>query len=97
MSRWDKIVLSHLHIRHTHIYQMTGDDVPRWLACECDLTVEHILIECRDFVEVRQRFYNGQNLQLFHEICVTKVFEFLHEIGLFHWIKDLLVHDDMWI
>ena len=31
---------------------MNGEDVPKCVACDCDLTVEHIFIECGDFAEV---------------------------------------------
>ena len=66
---------------------MNGEDVPRWMASDCDLTVEHILIECGDFVEVRQRYYDAESLQqLFQEIRVTYMFDFLRETGLFYRI-----------
>ena len=65
---------------------MNGEDVPRYVACDCDLTVEHIRIECEDYAEVRQRYYDAKNLQLFQEISVTYVFDFLREIGLFYRI-----------
>ncbi len=42
---------------------MNGEDVPRCEACHRDLTVEHILIKCGGFVEVRQRYYDAGNLQ----------------------------------
>ena len=65
---------------------MNGEDVPvlRCVACDCDLTVNYIiLIECGDFTEVRQRYYDAENLrQLFQESSVTDVFDFLWEIGL---------------
>ena len=90
LSRGEKIVLSHLCIGHTHLthsYQMSGEDVPRCVACDCNVTVEHILIECGDVAEVRQRYYEAESLQqLFQQISVTYVFEFLHEIGLFYRI-----------
>ena len=41
---------------------MTGEDVPRCVACDCDLTVEHILIECGVFAEVRQTYFDAENL-----------------------------------
>ena len=64
LSRREKIVLSHLCIGHTHLthsYIMNGEDVPRCVACDCNLTVEHIVIECGDFGEVRQRYYDTDN------------------------------------
>ena len=61
---------------------MNGDDVPRCVACDCDLTVEHILIRCGTKRELRQRYYDAENLQqLFQKINVR--YCFLLEIGLF--------------
>ena len=40
-----------MHMAYTP-YQINGEDVPRCADCDCDLTVEHILIEWGDFVEV---------------------------------------------
>ena len=66
---------------------MSGEDVPACVACDCDLTVEHILIECGDLTEVRQTYYDAENLQqLFNKISVTYVFSFLCEIGLIYRI-----------
>ncbi len=71
----------------THSFLMSGEDVPRCVACDCNLTVEHILIECDDFTEVRQRYYDAESLQqLFQETNVTYVFDYLREIGLFYRI-----------
>ena len=54
---------------------MNGEVVTRCVACDCDLTVEHIPIECEDFVEVRQRCHDAESLkQLCQEISVTYIF-----------------------
>ena len=48
LSRREKIVLSHLCTRHTcliHSNQMNVEDVPGCVACDCNLTVEDIMIE----------------------------------------------------
>ena len=90
LSRQEEIVLSCLHIGHTritHPYRVNGADVPRCVSYDCDLPVEHILIECGNFAEVRQRYYDAEKLQqLFQEISATYVLNFLCEIGLFHRI-----------
>ncbi len=66
---------------------MNGEDVHICVACDCDITVEHILIKCGDFAEVRQKYYDAEILQqLFQQISVTYVLEFLHEIELFYRI-----------
>ncbi len=51
--------------------------------------MEHVLIECGDFAEVRQQYYEVESLQqLFIETTgnVTYIFDFLREIGLFYRI-----------
>ncbi len=56
------------------------------MACDCDRTVEYILIEGGDFAELEQRYYDAVDLQQsFEEISVTHVFDF-HEIRLFYKI-----------
>ena len=32
------------------------------MPCECDVTVEHILIECGGIAEVWQRYYGAENM-----------------------------------
>ena len=60
---------------------MNGKDAPRCVACDCDLTMEHILIEYGDFAEVRQKHYHAESLrELFREISVTEVFDLLYII-----------------
>ena len=55
---------------------MNGDYVSKQAACDCCLTVGHIMIESGDFMEVRQR-YDAQNMrQLFEGISVIEVFDF---------------------
>ena len=61
---------------------MNGVDIPGCVACDCYLTVEHILIECGHFAEVRQRFYEAENSQqLFQEINVTDISIFMQTSG----------------
>ena len=60
---------------------MYGEDVPRCVGCNCNSTVEHILIDRADFAEVRQGHWNGEILiYLFQEISVTEIFGFLWEV-----------------
>ena len=63
------------------------------MACNSDLTVKHILIECGEFAEDRQR-YEAENLQqLFQGTSVTDIFNFLWKIGLLYRLQELLVYD----
>ena len=46
------------------------------------LTVKHILIECVDFMEVRQKYFNVPDLKtLFKDVDPSQIFAFLKEIG----------------
>ena len=69
------------------LYQMSREDMPRCVACDCNLIVVHVLIEYGEFSEVRQQYYEAEGLQqLFQETYVTCVFYFLREVGLFYRI-----------
>ncbi len=64
---------------------MNGEDVPTCVACGCDLTVKHILIECEHFTEVGQRHHDAENSrQLIQGTGVTEVFDFLQGIEQFY-------------
>ena len=89
VSSQEEIVLSHLcigYIHLTHCYQMNGEYVPRCVACDCNLSVEHILNKCAGLTEIRQRYYYAENLQqLFQKISVICVFD-LCKIGVLYRI-----------
>ena len=60
----DRRLPGHLS-RQEEIYCLTHF-YPMKMACECDLTGEHILIERGDIAKARQRHYDADNLrQLF--------------------------------
>ena len=62
-------------------HPVNGEDVPRGVACDCYVTVEHILIECGSFAEVKQRYYDFENIrQPFQEINVVGIFDYLQYI-----------------
>ena len=57
---------------------MTVEDIAICVACDCDLTVEHILITFGDFSELRLQYHDVENiLQIFQEISVIEVVDFL--------------------
>ena len=86
-NRREEIVLSRLRIGHTyltHIHLLKRENQPECVGCQCPLTVKHILIECADFLQTREKYYDVQNMkELFEEVCVENIFEYLREIGLF--------------
>ena len=62
-----------------------GEDPPRCTACDCQLTVKHILFECVDFIESRNRHFSVNNFrELFKKVPPDSILSYLHEIGLFY-------------
>ena len=40
-----------------HSFLLSGDDLPECGTCQCPLTVKHILIECFDLNDVRNKHF----------------------------------------
>ena len=48
------------------------------------LTVEHILLTCSDFIEIRESHFTAKSLRmLLQDILPEKIFNFLKEINIF--------------
>ena len=59
-TRRDQSVFNRCRIGHsrlTHEFLLKGEPPPECIPCNCPLTIKHLLIECVDFIDVRQRFY----------------------------------------
>ena len=65
---------------------MKGEAAPFCIGCnedDLDLTVKHLLLNCADFIRVRQRFYKTQDLKgLFDKESPSTIIDFLKEAGL---------------
>jgi ribonuclease HI len=90
LSRKDQTVINRLQTGHTyftHSHLRRGEDPPMCIACQEQITVEHILITCVDFSEVREKYYSAKSLQyLFNSIDPTEILNFLKAIKLYHKI-----------
>ncbi|GBN87806.1 hypothetical protein AVEN_145796-1, partial [Araneus ventricosus] len=51
------------HTRFTHRHLLLGEPAPLCTACQCQMTVLHILIECQQF--------NHQRIRCFQSSCIT--------------------------
>ena len=75
VTRREQSVLSKMRIgrsHSTHSFLLKGDDPPRCKACDCRLTIRHILFDCFDFIEIRSRHFDVNNLkELFEKILQT--------------------------
>jgi kelch-like protein 2/3 len=87
-NRREEIVLARLRIGHTHFthsYLPRGEIQPECVACVCPMTVEHILIECADFLHIRRKYFTVTSMkQLFDTVNPSKILSFLKEIQLFY-------------
>jgi len=83
LSRRDTVLLNRLRIGHTrltHSYLLSGDDLPECGTCQCPLTVKHIMVECVDLKDVRNKHFVASSIKdLFDNIDAHKIIDFLKE------------------
>ncbi|GFR98356.1 RNA-directed DNA polymerase from transposon X-element [Elysia marginata] len=84
LNRKQETVVTRLRIGHswiTHEYLLKVEHQPYCTACECPLTVKHILVECADF---SLKYYKSTNMHtLFREVKASQISDYLKEIGLY--------------
>jgi len=83
LSRRDSVLLNRLRINHTrltHFFLLSGDDLLECGTCGCPLTVKHILIECVDLKDVRNKHFVASSIKdLFDNIEAYKITDFIKE------------------
>ena len=68
----------------THSFLLKGEEPPMCIGCDKRLTIEHILLTCSDFIEIRESHFTAKSLRmLFQDILPEKIFNFLKEINIF--------------
>ena len=86
-NRKEETVMAWLHIGHSfliHSFLLKGEEPPVCIRCDKRLTIEHILLTCSDFIEIRERHFTAKSLcMLFKDISPEKIFNFLKEINIF--------------
>ena len=89
-NRKEQTVLTRLKLGHswfTHGYLLRGEEPPFCHACECLCTLKHILLECWDLYDVREKYFKCDSLyKLFREVDSQLIFSFLKEINIFYKI-----------
>ena len=90
-NRREESVLTRLHIGHSHLTHSfllkEEEEIPVCIGCDENLTVEHILLHCWDFYDIRRKHYSAENLKvLFRDVPPDKIFDFLKEINIFNKI-----------
>ena len=85
-KRKENTVLNRLHIGHsylTHSVILRKEEAPVCVACNTVLTVKHIMIECADLLEVRNKYFEQKS---FVFTLSEIIFDFLRAIGVFYEI-----------
>ena len=72
--------MARLHIGHsflTHSFLLKGGEPPMCIGCDKRLTIEHILLTCSDFIEIRESHFTAKSLRmLFTDIHLKRVLTF---------------------
>jgi len=83
LSRRDSVLLNRLRIGHTrltHSFLLSGDDLPECGTCQCPLTVKHILVECVDLKDIRNKHFVASYIKdLFDNVEAHKIIDFIKE------------------
>ena len=88
LPRRDECIIHRLRIGHTHFthgFILRNEDPPECIACQLPLTVEHILLNCVDFMFIRNKYFTCVTLaDLFAKVPSRTIVDFIKEIGLYH-------------
>ena len=63
-NRKEETVMARLHISHsflTHSFLLKGEEPPVCIGCDKRLTIEHILLTCSDFIEIRESHFTAKS------------------------------------
>jgi len=63
-----------------HSFLLSGDDILECGTCQCPLTVKHILIECVDLNDVRNKHFVASSIKdVFDNVEAQKIVYFIKE------------------
>jgi ribonuclease HI len=87
VSRRDEVTLHRLRIGHTHLTHcclLKRENRPICNTCQCPLTIQHILITCPTYTQIRVKHFRAKSLkELFDKFKPYRVLDFLKEIQLY--------------
>ena len=93
-SRRIETLLARLRLGHTnitHVYLMQGQtEPPECGKCRVTITVKHLLLECRKYVTIRNKYFRNPTLSDMlaesSDFSIDKLVLYLKETNLFHQI-----------
>jgi len=88
ISRYDSVLLNRLRIGHSRLtrsYLLSGDDPPTCQSCGIALTVKHILVECRNSHDIREKYFTVSSVtDLSKSIDNHTIINFIKETNFYH-------------
>ena len=77
--------VTHIFSYLTHSFILRKEEAPGCVACNAVIRVKHILFECTDLLEIRQKCFEEKALySLFRNVSPEIIFDFLREIGVYY-------------
>jgi len=92
LPRRNEIIIHRLRIGHTYLthgHLLRGETHPRCLACQVDLTVEHVLLHCVSFTNARDNCFCltlTSMSELFSKVASRSINNFIKETGFYRKI-----------
>ena len=87
LDRRKEQILHRLRIGHTyltHAFLLRRESKPLCATCNCELSVEHILLSCRNNDSIRNLYFNVSTLhELFEKCSSLQILDFIKDIGLY--------------
>ena len=88
--RRDELILCRLRIGHaylTHRHLLCGDPPPVCVGCQECLSVEHILIHCVEYIDIRHLYFKVNTVrELFDTVPPVLIISFIRRAGLLYLI-----------
>ena len=88
-SRKEQVILDRLRIGHTrltHSFLLKGEPPPECTTCECQLTIQHILVDCIEYDFIRPELFdvNTTLKDIFDNVSSDDIITFIKRAHLFN-------------
>ena len=82
-----KKTFQNVHFKMAHRHLLVGDPPPVCVSCQERLSVEHILIHCAEYIDIRVSCFNVNTVrELFDTVPPVLIISFIRRAGLLYLI-----------